>query len=190
MNDNEVSEYLRLIEKLRKEKKGNPVDLDGYKQILIDERKLHPSNLNYLKKLDGQIPSKQDQSKQNQNEQDRPLITTTETIQGKIIEEYLGIVSGHAVLGMNAFTDLIGGFRDFVGGRSETLESYFLDAREMALDEMSDEALEYGANAIVAVRFNDVSMEGKNRQMALVSVHGTAVKIVKEKKEVKSSKKN
>jgi len=64
MNDEEVSEYLELIEKLRKEKKGNPTDLDGYKQILIEDRKLHPSNLNYLKKLDGQIESKQDQSKQ------------------------------------------------------------------------------------------------------------------------------
>ncbi len=134
---------------------------------------------------DGQIQSKQDQSKQ-----DRPLITTTETIQGKIIEEYLGIVSGHAVLGMSFVTDFIGGIRDFVGGRSETLESHFADAKEMALDEMAKEALDYGANAIVAVRFNDVSMEGKNRQMALVSVHGTAVKVVKEKKEVKSSKKN
>lgn len=38
-------------------------------------------------------------------------------------------------------------------------------------------AIDKGANAIVAVRFNDVSMEGKDRQMALVSVHGTAVKI-------------
>ncbi len=151
MNDEEVSEYLKLIEKLRKEKKGNPNDLDNYKQILIEDRKLHESNLNYLKKLDGQIQSKQD----------RPLITTTETIQGKIIEEYMGIVSGHAVLGMNFFTDLIGGFRDFMGGRSETLESYFLDAREMALDEMTEEALDYGANAIVAVRFNDVSMRAK-----------------------------
>jgi len=192
MNNEEVSEYLRLIAKLRKEKKGNPNDLDGYKQILIEERKLHPSNLDYLKRLDGQLPSiqdqsKQNQSKQNQSKQDRPLITTTETIQGKIIEEYMGIVSGHAVLGMNAFTDLIGGFRDFVGGRSETLESYFLNAREMALDEMTKEALDYGANAIVAVRFNDVSMEGKNRQMALVTVHGTAVKIAKKNK-VKSSK--
>jgi len=177
MNDEEVSECLELIDKLRKEKKGNPNDLDGYKQILIEDRKLHPSNLKYLKSLDGQIQSKQDQSKQ-----DRPLITTTETIQGKIIEEYMGIVSGHAILGMNVFTDLIGGFRDFVGGRSAKLESYFLDAREMALDEMAKEALNYGANAIVAVRFNDVSMEGKNRQMALVTVHGTAVKIVKEKK--------
>jgi len=195
MNDKEVSEYLELIEKLRKEKKGNPNDLDNYKQILIEDRKLHESNLNYLKRLDGQIvskqdESKQDESKQDQSKQDRPLITTTESIQGKIIEEYMGIVSGHAVLGMNFFTDLIGGFRDLIGGRSETLESYFLDAREIALDEMVEEALDYGANAIVAVRFNDVSMEGKNRQMALVTVHGTAVKIVKEKKEVKTSKKN
>ncbi len=59
MNDNEVSEYLRLIEKLRKEKKGNPNDLDNYKQILIENKNLHSSNVNYLKSLDGQIPTKQ-----------------------------------------------------------------------------------------------------------------------------------
>ncbi len=42
---------------------------------------------------------------------------------------------------------------------------------------MIDESVDKGADAIVAVRFNDVSLEGKGRQMALVSVHGTAVKI-------------
>jgi len=171
MNDEEVSECLELIDKLKKKKKGNPNDLDGWRQMLTDDRNLHKSTVNYLKSLDGQI------TKKVQRKQDRPLITTTETIQGKIIEEYLGIVSGHAVLGMSFVTDFIGGIRDFVGGRSEKLESHFADAKEMALDEMAKEALDYGANAIVAVRFNDVSMEGKDRQMALVTVHGTAVKI-------------
>jgi len=184
MNAEEVSEYSKLIDKLQRDGKGDSKDLDNIKRILIKDKNLEEAYVRYLRVLDEKSQSRHDRL---QGKQDRPLITTTETIQGKIIEEYFGIVSGHAVLGMDFFTDLIGGFRDFWGGRSETLESYFLDAREMALDGMAEEALDYGANAIVAVRFNDVSMEGKDRQMALVTVHGTAVKI---KDEILSESKN
>jgi len=74
MNDEEVSEYLELIEKLRKEKKGNPNDLDNYQQILIEDRKLHESNLKYLKFLDGQEKSMQYKIKKNQSKQDELLI--------------------------------------------------------------------------------------------------------------------
>jgi len=182
MNDEEVSEYLKLIEKLRKEKKGNPVDLDGYKQILIDERKLHPSNLNYLKKLDGQIESKQDQSKQ-----DELLITTTPNIEGSKIVEYLGIVSGQAIMGGNIFRDTIASVSDAFGGRSGVYETKFREAREKAFFDMEEEAIEDGANAIVGVK---IDHEMVRNDMMSVSVHGTAVKAVKEKKEIKSSKKN
>jgi len=168
MDAEEVSECLELIKKLQKEKKGNPNDLDNYKELLIENNNLHESNVNYLKSLDGQIPSERI---------DEVLVTTTEAIQGKTIDEYMGIVSGHAVMGMGFFKDIIGGIRDVIGGRSSSLEAHFVEARDFALDGMIDEAIDMGANAIVAVRFNDVSMEGKDRQMALVSVHGTAVKI-------------
>ena len=182
MNNDEVSEYLRLIEKLRKEKKGNPVDLDGYKQILIEERKLHPSNLDYLKKLDGQIPSKQDQSKQ-----DGLLITTTPNIEGSKIVEYLGIVSGQAIMGGNVFRDTIASVSDTFGGRSGVYETKFRQARENAFFDMEEQAMINGANAIVGVK---IDHEMVRNDMMSVSVHGTAVKAVKEKKEIKSSKKN
>jgi len=167
MDDKEISEYFELIDELKKEKIGNYGDLDKIKEILNKEKKLDESDLKYLTKLDVRL----------QRKHEKPLVTTTETIQGKIIEEYIGVVSGHAVMGMNFITDFIAGIRDVVGGRSSTMESYFLDAREKALDEMIDEAIDYGADAIVAIRFNDVSMEGKGHQMALVAVHGTAVRI-------------
>jgi len=176
MDAEEVSECLKLIKKLQKEKKGNPNDLDNYKELLIENKNLHESNVNYLKSLDGQIPTKQT-SKQNSERIDEVLVTTTEAIQGKTIDEYMGIVSGHAVMGMGFFKDIIGGIRDVIGGRSSSLEAHFVEARDFALDGMIDEAIKLGANAIVAVRFNDVSMEGKDRQMALVSVHGTAVRV-------------
>jgi uncharacterized protein YbjQ (UPF0145 family) len=46
------------------------------------------------------------------------LITTTPNIEGKRIKEYLGIVTGEAVVGANLFRDLFAGIRDIVGGRS------------------------------------------------------------------------
>ena len=55
---------MELIDKLQKEKKGNPSDLDNYKQLLIENKNLHESNVNYLKSLAGQTPTKQT-SKQN-----------------------------------------------------------------------------------------------------------------------------
>ena len=50
------------------------------------------------------------------------LITTTPTIEGKRIEQYLGIVVGEAILGANVFRDLMAGLRDIVGGRSAAYE--------------------------------------------------------------------
>jgi len=58
-----------------------------------------------------------------------------------------------------------------------TMESYFLEARKEAVDQMIAESVKYGSDTIVTVRFNDVLVECKGRQMALVSVHGTAVRI-------------
>jgi len=170
MEDNEVSEYLELIDELQKAKVGNSNELREWKQKLTEDKELDKAYLDYLTELDVRLEKKR-------HRKDRPMVTTTEAIQGKTVDEYMGIVSGHAVMGMGFFTDVIGGIRDVMGGRSESLESHFFNARELALDEMTEEAIKLGANAILAVRFNDVSMEGKGRQMALVSVHGTAVKI-------------
>jgi len=170
MEDKEVSEYIELIDELQKEKIGDSKDLENIKQKLIKDKDLEEAYLKFLTALDVDLQKKH-------GRKNRPIVTTTEAIQGKTVDEYMGIVSGHAVMGMGFFTDIIGGIRDVMGGRSESLESHFFNARELALDEMTQEAIKLGANAILAVRFNDVSMEGKGRQMALVSVHGTAVKI-------------
>ena len=44
--------------------------------------------------------------------------STTHTLQGREIEEYLGVVVGEAILGANIFKDLFGAVRDIVGGRA------------------------------------------------------------------------
>ena len=79
------------------------------------------------------------------------LTTTTPSIEGKQIQDYLGIVTGEAVLGANLFKDFFAGIRDVVGGRSGAYEKELRKAREMALEDLQNTATELGANAVIAV---------------------------------------
>jgi uncharacterized protein YbjQ (UPF0145 family) len=102
------------------------------------------------------------------------FITTTPNIEGKRIKEYLGIVTGEAVLGANLFRDLFAGIRDIVGGRSGAYEKELRKARDLAFDEITEAALELGANAILGVDI-DYEVLGEKNGMLMVSVSGTAV---------------
>ncbi len=115
------------------------------------------------------------------------LITTTPNVQGSKIVEYLGLVSGQAIMGGNVFRDMIASVSDAIGGRSGLYEEKFREAREHAIHDLAIQAITKGANAIVGVK---IDHEMVRNDMMSVSVHGTAVKIVKEKEEVKPSKKN
>ena len=79
------------------------------------------------------------------------IITTTPNNEGKRIKEYLGIVTGEAVLGANLFRDLFAGIRDIVGGRSGAYEKELRKARSQAFEEITEAAQELGANAILGV---------------------------------------
>ena len=46
------------------------------------------------------------------------IVTTTPTIEGRPIQDYLGIVTGEVIVGANIFRDLFANIRDIVGGRS------------------------------------------------------------------------
>jgi uncharacterized protein YbjQ (UPF0145 family) len=79
------------------------------------------------------------------------LITTTPNIEGKRIKEYLGIVTGEAVVGANLFRDLFARIRDIVGGRSGAYEKELRKARDIAFEEITEAAQELGANAVLGV---------------------------------------
>ncbi|RZL68978.1 MAG: heavy metal-binding domain-containing protein, partial [Pedobacter sp.] len=50
------------------------------------------------------------------------LVTTTNTVEGKRIVKYIGLVTGETIIGANIFKDLFAGLRDIVGGRSGSYE--------------------------------------------------------------------
>ncbi len=104
------------------------------------------------------------------------ITSTTNTIEGRQITDYLGIVTGEAILGTNIFRDIFAGIRDIVGGRSGSYEKSLREAREIALREMQDEASRMGANAVIGIDldYENISAGGKS-SMLMVSASGTAV---------------
>lgn len=104
------------------------------------------------------------------------IITTTPSIEGKTIEEYVGIVMGEAIIGANILKDIFAAVRDVVGGRAGAYEDALRSARQEALREMSNRASELGANAVVGVDI-DYEVLGKAGSMLMVTSAGTAVKV-------------
>jgi uncharacterized protein YbjQ (UPF0145 family) len=102
------------------------------------------------------------------------IVTTTPSIEGRRITDYKGIVTGEAIMGANIFKDLFAGIRDIVGGRSATYERELRRAREMAMAEVQQAAVEMGANAVVGIDI-DYETVGTNASMLMVTVSGTAV---------------
>ena len=102
------------------------------------------------------------------------IVTTTNTLEGYRTREYLGIVTGEAIIGANILKDFLAGIRDIVGGRAGAYEESLRTAREEALREMATEARARGADAIVGVDL-DYEVLGTGNGMLMVSASGTAV---------------
>ena len=104
------------------------------------------------------------------------LVSTTPTIEGRPIRDYLGVVAGEAILGANIFRDIFAGVRDVIGGRSGSYEKVLRQAREEALKEMQDAARQLGADAVVGIDY-DYETLGANGSMLMGAVSGTAVRL-------------
>ncbi|HRZ46486.1 MAG TPA: heavy metal-binding domain-containing protein [Candidatus Paceibacterota bacterium] len=104
------------------------------------------------------------------------ISTTTPNIEGRSIQQYLGIVTGEAVVGANIFRDMFAAVRDIVGGRSSSYEHVLSNARTTALREMEAYAQALGADAVVGVDL-DYEVLGANNGMLMTTASGTAVKL-------------
>jgi len=104
------------------------------------------------------------------------IITTTQSVEGKQISAYLGVIAGEAIMGANIFKDLFAGVRDIIGGRSAAYEEEMKKARAAAFDDLSAQARELGADAVVGVDI-DYEVVGSGSSMLMVSASGTAVSL-------------
>jgi uncharacterized protein YbjQ (UPF0145 family) len=104
------------------------------------------------------------------------IITTTTSIEGRPVRDYIGIVTGEAILGANIFKDLFAGIRDIVGGRSGAYEDELRKARTIALEELEAAASQLGADAVIGVDL-DYETVGQGGSMLMVTASGTAVRL-------------
>jgi uncharacterized protein YbjQ (UPF0145 family) len=104
------------------------------------------------------------------------ITTTTSNIEGRQISQYLGLVSGEAVMGANIFRDFFAGIRDIVGGRSGSYENVLRGGRDQALSEIIEDGHRLGADAIVGISI-DYEAVGASDSMMMVVITGTAVKL-------------
>jgi uncharacterized protein YbjQ (UPF0145 family) len=101
------------------------------------------------------------------------IITTTNTVENRKITQYLGVVSGEAIMGANVVRDIFASITDVIGGRSGAYEAKLKQAREIALEELAHEAAGRGAEAVIGV---DIDYEVVREGMLMVTASGTAVK--------------
>ncbi|OYW46928.1 MAG: hypothetical protein B7Z08_00490 [Sphingomonadales bacterium 32-68-7] len=104
------------------------------------------------------------------------IVTTTALVEGRPVQDYLGIVTGEVIVGANLFRDLFASITDLVGGRSGAYEQVLSRARTEAIEEMTEQARQLGGNAVIGVDL-DYEVLGNNGTMLMVSVSGTAVKL-------------
>ncbi len=104
------------------------------------------------------------------------LLTTTPQIEGYMIREYKGVVTGETIIGANLFKDFMAGIRDIVGGRSASYEKVLREAKDTSMNEMIERAHAMGANAIVGIDI-DYETIGESGSMLMVATSGTAVLI-------------
>lgn len=103
---------------------------------------------------------------------DSIVLTNTPGVPGATVAEVLDLVFGEAIIGANIFSDAFAGVRDVVGGRSNSYQKRFAEARSIAVEEMALQAHEKNAVAVVRVT---VDYEMVRDTMMMVTASGTAV---------------
>jgi len=105
------------------------------------------------------------------------IVCTSEQIVGEKITETLGLVRGSTIRARNVGRDFMAGLRNIIGGEIKDYTVMLAQAREEALQRMSEQAKEKGADGIVCVRFVSSTVSSGAAEMV---AYGTAVKMAKD----------
>lgn len=102
------------------------------------------------------------------------LLSNVETIPGRTIVEFYGVVSGSTVRAKHLGRDIAAGLKNLVGGELKGYTELLSESRQEAMERMVSEAAALGANAVVNVRFSTSSI---SQGAAELFAYGTAVKV-------------
>ena len=100
------------------------------------------------------------------------IVVTTPTVPENHVVRTIGLVRGNTIRARHVGKDIMAGLRSIVGGEVTEYAKLLAESREQAIDRMTDQAEELGANAIIGLQFQtSVIMKGAAEMMA----YGTAV---------------
>lgn len=103
------------------------------------------------------------------------ILSNIETVPGRTIREFFGVVSGSTVRAKHIGRDILAGLKNIVGGELKGYTELLQEARQEAIDRMIQQAQSIGANAIVNVRFSTSNI---TQGAAELFAYGTAVRVV------------
>jgi uncharacterized protein YbjQ (UPF0145 family) len=102
------------------------------------------------------------------------LLSNVETVPGRTIVEFYGVVSGSTVRAKHLGRDIAAGLKNLVGGELKGYTELLGESRQEAIHRMVQEAQALGANAVVNVRFSTSSI---SQGAAELFAYGTAVRV-------------
>jgi uncharacterized protein YbjQ (UPF0145 family) len=102
------------------------------------------------------------------------LLSNTETVPGRSIVEFYGVVTGSTVRAKHIGRDIAAGLKNLVGGELRGYTELLSESRQEAVNRMIQEAQAMGANAVVNVRFSTSSIA---QGAAELFAYGTAVRV-------------
>lgn len=102
------------------------------------------------------------------------ILSNTETVPGKKIVEFYGVVSGNTVRAKHVGRDIMAGLKNIVGGELRGYTELLQESRDEATQRMIEQAQSMGANAIVNVRYATSSVA---QGAAELFSYGTAVRV-------------
>ena len=103
---------------------------------------------------------------------DNIIVVTTNYIPGMKITKVLGPTFGIIVRSRGLGGNIVAGLRGLVGGEIDEYTKMLTEAREHAVQRMTDQAKTLGANAVVEMRFDSADI---GQIMTEVVAYGTAV---------------
>ena len=102
------------------------------------------------------------------------ILSNVETVPGKQITNFFGVVSGSTVRAKHIGRDIMASFKNIVGGELKGYTELITEAREDSIARMVQEAESLGANAVVNIRFSTSSVA---QGAAELFAYGTAVTV-------------
>jgi uncharacterized protein YbjQ (UPF0145 family) len=126
---------------------------------------------------DQEQKAQQEQERQSQKQAKSVVVTTTPSLEGWVVTEYLGIESVEFVIGTGPISELVSEVQDLFGARSSPFEKKLQAAKQTAFETLKYRAALKGGNAVVGVDLDYIEFSGN--RIGLI-VNGTVVSVAQE----------